>query len=597
MIAHRYVKLPFGQPRISLSGGSLWLRSRLGVGLVRVDPETLAITATTKVEETSRSPLVCVVGQTLMVNTGYSDVTGYDLNSGAVRFRRPGTLTGAHPEGAVVALREAGLPVRVLIDEAGAEQDRRAWSGDEDPLTFVEDDSGDEALLLTSGSRDERKELRGAGGTRVEAPPDAFEARRYGDLVLFSRGGGELTATNLASGRSLPLGRPHAGAVGPGAIAIVRHGALTLVDAALVAHRFALPLEGAKDVTLDSRCIYVASGELLLAVERVAAQPGDQLLAVERVGAPPVRDTSPARVVFAGASSLVAVQHPRYGRLNLTRPPELVLAKGDEVVLDRVVEGPAGVFKVQAWHKPSPTGSAAAFAPAASGDADAVLTFPVSLIAAGEPPAPAPPAPLAPSLRTLMRELALDLPRTLTRVFELWDDDPTARRALERCGLLLDLGPAGIEQGDPCVLPLAGNGAGDVVGLYLYPPAMGPGTALPVVDLWHETGELTWLAEDFDRYWEALLRKHAAASSGDRLRELCPGLGLAPSAAPPRWFEEAHGADVTVSPNNDLRARERRLVRALRETGANREVVTELAATYEALGWTYQRRTLLTQTE
>lgn len=594
MTGHRYRKLPFGQPRVSLSGGALWLRSRLGVGLVRVDPESLEVVATSKIDDTSRAPWVHVVGRTLMANTGYGDVSGYDLESGERRFRRPGTLVGARGELAVVALSEGGLPVRILIDEGGAERERRGWTATEDPLAFVEDADGGEPLLLTAGEHEPRRVLRDARGVRMEAPRDAFEARRHGALVLFSLGGGELAAGDLGSGRTRGLGRAHAAALGPGGLAVARHGALTLIDAALDSRRFALPLEGLKDVAMDARRVYVVSGDLLLVVERDATQPGDQPLSVARIGAPPVRDSSPARVVFAGASTLVAVQHPRYGRLNLTRPADVTLAKGDEVILDRVVEGPAGVFKVETWHKASPSPGEAPRRADPEADDEAVLTFPLGAIAAGEPPPPTPPPRLAPSLRSLARELGLELPGTLTRVFELWDEDQDARRALERCGLILDLAPSQIEAGDPCVLPLGGNGAGDVVGLYLYPPSAD--APLPVVDLWHETAELTWLAEDFDRFWETLLRKNAGVAAARTLRALCPGLGVMPAAPRPRWFEQAHGASGAAVATTDDLARERRAVRALRESGASRDVVRELAAIYERLGWTWQRRNLLEQT-
>jgi len=187
---------------------------------------------------------------------------------------------------------------------------------------------------------------------------------------------------------------------------------------------------------------------------------------------------------------------------------------------------------------------------------DAPVVSPISLVDA----AAAATGPFLHAQRadaTRLRELGAThgfaLTPLLERFLTVHDEDAVFRRWLDHLGFLVEVRSIATDWSgsDPCALALAGDGGGgDEVALYVYPPAFTAERSPPVVEFFHETNEMQWLARDFDAFF---LGKLAAWSEeqpelATRVRER---LGIAPKAVPevapspatpPRWLAVARAS-------------------------------------------------------
>ncbi|HEY8075350.1 MAG TPA: hypothetical protein VIF62_14600 [Labilithrix sp.] len=193
----------------------------------------------------------------------------------------------------------------------------------------------------------------------------------------------------------------------------------------------------------------------------------------------------------------------------------------------------------------------------------------------------------------------------LERIANAFEDDSNAIALLARIGLVVRdprvrwNARAGR---DPCLLDIAEDGAGDTIATYLYPP--GANGRVVVVAEPRGGGAATWLSDDFDAWFGGFL-DDARERVPDFVRLVLEALGLdasfpreQPTAIPPRWFFEAHGAAFTVADAEaalaagDVEGAERMLVSAAMRGSAN-EARTKLAAIYDQLGWAHPRAKVL----
>lgn len=142
---------------------------------------------------------------------------------------------------------------------------------------------------------------------------------------------------------------------------------------------------------------------------------------------------------------------------------------------------------------------------------------------------------------------------------------------------------------DPCLLPIAQLGNGQMLCAYYYPPA-----ASRTVRVVRAVGTsvVEWLSEDFDRWFAGFLY---TANKPSAAREAVKRLGLPQDfirpltrEIPPSWFALAHGPRFTLEDaelayaSGDLEGAERMLVAA--RTGA-----ALLAEIYGRLDWPHHR--------
>jgi hypothetical protein len=208
-------------------------------------------------------------------------------------------------------------------------------------------------------------------------------------------------------------------------------------------------------------------------------------------------------------------------------------------------------------------------------------------------------------LKRVSERLGFSIPRALEALVTKNDRDPQFRRWLDQLSIIVDITgfSTAWEGADPCLIGLAGNGGGDVVALYFYPPAHPAGASLPVVDWWHETNEVAWLAKDFDTWLAARLAEakedepEIAALVMERL-----GIGAPTSSseagAPPAWFLTAHGEgraevdDLARLMQSKPVEAERLAVRRLRDDPEDDETAALLSKLYEQLGWSWHLENL-----
>ncbi|MBL8954342.1 MAG: hypothetical protein JNK82_26425, partial [Myxococcaceae bacterium] len=491
----------------------------------------------------------------------------------------------------LVGVTPAGAPIELTHD---AKSPELLAGGDRLlVLATVEETAGPRTRVLAVESGAPRlREL-------FTVPAEIFAARSAasaGTLVAVTPGEDDGPSQCLAYALDAPTEpvrfttprQPWATAHGPLA-AIDQGTALALFavrDGRVCCLRLPLPEGSAPSVGLgEGRAVAVVSQQLIvLDTAALTFTPGVSASGLDAAPLvpPSTGDPVPATVVFDGAS-LVSVDHPRLGRLNLKRTsPTPALAANDRVVLDAITESMPGVWSVDAWHR--------------QGDpAPAPSTGPLTLSASQLPPlfhAPsAQPRDNLPRLRDAAARLGFTIPPLLEKLLAEYDKDPTVRRWLEQLSLFVEVTgfTTAWEGSDPCLLGLAGNGGGDVVSLYVYPPAHPPGAELPVVDWWHETNEVTWLASGFEAWWRAKLNEERKGSP-EVVTLLLERLGLAADfpraveAVAPDWLATSHGTA-------DEKA-ERALVGRLVDDPEDDTARAQLAAVYERLGWAWHRENL-----
>ncbi len=307
---------------------------------------------------------------------------------------------------------------------------------------------------------------------------------------------------------------------------------------------------------------------------------------------PGMSEPLPATVLFAGAQRVVT-EHPRLARVVLRRnSPTPPLAKGDLVVFDEMREAAPGKFTVVRWHK--------------QGEPPRATASPVVFLrASGLAPMPPERPPFAadsclPALQTAAKTLGFAIAPVLERFLALHDSDLGFRGLLNRVSILVEVtgGTTAWSGSDPCMLGLAGNGEGDVVSFYYYPPAHTPGAELPIVQWLHEDNTVEWVAQSFEVYLASCLRDAEKWSKpvvqAIRTRLDFPARA-AKKAKAPDWFLASHGRKRRgrLDDDDDV-ARERSLVRVLRDSREDEAAKSALLRVYERLGWRWHAEQLRT---
>lgn len=639
-MAHRTIDLPFSNAELHFTGGRLWAAPPVGAQLFGFDPVTLSVEA----RLTSQSRMFFVAHGLLVGDVGYGEVSAIDAQTGAPSWKRRGYVRGATASGFLVSTSQtlelvtpngessliarddsSRLPLPCILAEGlvwtvvGRELIGMAIEGQPERMTSIALGAGTVLPIAIPREHDghrlsiiERLEDRRGPRARLsalEGPSLEFVCEVEGEVRSAVATPDMVMFTLLEEGRRVivrgeervEISDARGACTSHGALATLQHGALVVVTPApggsgLVVSRAALPTETRGGIASSGAHLYATSGSRLFIIDPRALEPGDQAMSYARIVDAASADPEPAQVVFAGGA-LVAVNHPRLGRLSLDRTLSATpLAKGDAVILDDVKEAMPGLWKVSAWHKvgeeQAPTSAAAKL------EVGVAEMPPLFREAVKEH------RTFGPVLEAALGRHRLSLDGKLRRLVSLHDTDPTFARWLDRISMILDITGLSITQvegTDPCLLGIAANGNGDAISLYLYPPAIEAGIAPPVVDFWHETREITYLAADFDSYLEEELRSHAEDEIGKLILEKLGPLGKKrPTAEPPEWFIAVHGEgplpdrkEVAKLKKTDPRRAERMLVRLLREDPEDTKVAKELAALYKTLGWSWHRENLL----
>jgi hypothetical protein len=665
-MGHRYIELPFGNVEVAaVEANTVWVRSRIGVQAAAIDLATgevrhrFQLPATTLLDCRIRR-----LGGYVAANIERGEVSCIALASGAQAWRRSGELRGVTATGFVVAARRepggASLievsplgALRTLIDAPcppyelppAAVSARHVWTVSEKKLIGVPlvTSSGTSSFEVRLDSDDvglmpwrdgvlviESREERSGARTRLLAPELSTGQLRevatvQGELFVALAAATDdlLVAVETREGEDwdcqavalrgaehpIRLSVPKYARANAGAsiAAIAQHGALAMLcvkDLQPRCVRLPLPTGSLPSVGVGDGLICATVSKALFVVDASAipwaSAVTDHGAQFDPLVAKHSGDPVPATVVFAG-DSLVAVDHPRLGRLNLKRSSSSpTLASNDRVLLDSLREDLPGVWAVEAWHKEGD-------GPSTSPGPEKPLVLDVSQM----PPAYVEPAPTAlenlSRLRQVSQQLEFAIPSTLEKLAGEYDRDETFRRWLNRLSFLVEItGFSTAWQGsDPCMIGIAGNGGGDVIALYCYPPAHRPGGVLPVVDWWHETNEVSWLASDFGTYLSHRLHQarefapDVVALILERLA-LPTGFPKPTEQEPPAWFLAAHGSDVE-SPDRADAARlakespelaERKVVRLLRDTPDDDDAREMLGKLYDRLGWEWHKQNL-----
>lgn len=658
------MELPFGPVDVAgIHSGAAWLRSQVHAAVV--DLATAEVRFRLELPAGARfDHRIRFSGRLAAATIGQGEVVCVDVSSGKMAWRWTGEVRAATEGGFLVAARptpeEAAL-IEVATDGTGREILRvpfervlppavvaggRLWTVGGGKLIGVPFGkkrwfgraarpieipvAGAPALLpwrggllvglgeegrdgpitrlsALDGDRERLRDLRTVAG-EIFSPLSAV-----GDDVLLavaSREGDAWDCRAVALDDTEPpllLAVPrHARAAARDSIAaIAQDGALALFRTDrghLRCVRVPLPPGGAS-VAVGSGVACAAHGQKLFVVEVGALDFGDGVaergLDLAMVRRPSTADPQPAAVVFAG-SAVVLVAHPRFGRLKLDRGPSSpVVEPGEHVLLDGVREEQPGIWKVDSWRKEG----AAAAAPGAEGR----LTLGPEGLPPIYPVSVAPPRESLANLHRASERLGFVIPPLLEKVVAEHDRDEAFRRWMERLGLIVEVTGYSIawEGADPCMLSFAGDGGGDIHALYFYPPAHAGGGMLPVVDWWHETNEVSWIAADFDGYFAHVL--HAArGDTAGVVERVLERLGLPLGFPQPRagglpdWFLAAHAPDLPPLSLDEVAARaaadpvrtERELVRLLRADADEERARSLLGETYRRLGWTWHAENL-----
>jgi hypothetical protein len=634
-VVHRTHELPFVDASLTYAGGLLWATPRGGL-MLGLDPSSLSIAA----RFTSGSARFVVAGGQHVGDVNYGKVVALDIGTGAVAWRRDGYVQGAMQGGFLVSTSRTlervafdGTSTVLARDETSMSPLQGAVAGE---LVWVI--VGRELVGVTEDGVQQRRIVLPAGRAIPFVGPDGLLlaidvetgdgprcrlARVASDgLEEFAEIEGEARAAiatgglvllRLADGGCVVLQGEHRVRISAAVdacvcgerIAVLQAGAVIVVSQGDGVHaptvsRAALPDHATYGSIAGSETdIFASSGPRLFVIDPTRLVPGDQAMTYATADGATGAEPIPAQVVFAGPS-LVMVNHPRLGRLNLDRSQcAAPLAKGDAVVLDAVKELMPGKWRVEAWHR---AGDAAS-QPATTGVLEAGTDHLLPLFADVQDVH----RPVRPVASAALQRVDVPLDGLLDHLLRCFDEEPLLRRWLDRLSILIDItggSTTGMPGTDPCLLGIAGNGGGDTVSLYIYPPAIAAGLAPPVVDFWHETGEITHLAADFDTWLADRLRDDdddVASLVRARLGELPPT--RPPGEAAP-WFVAVHGEGPETDPRaiaelleRDPLAAERLLVRRLRERPEDTEVARDLAAVYGRLGWSWHRENLLANLE
>jgi hypothetical protein len=656
-MTHRYLVLPFPGDVAAFDDRIAWIRSHMGgVQAAAIDIDTgVTHLVTVGAHDLGRGALAPIGGAIVATVGRHSAVEWFDAATGASMRKTEGALCGVSSRASLVVVRTSvdggtrsivevngtsertlyvakhegsdldvvlglecvwmiqgkrlvgiplsagGMPIEIAVPRNTS---LVAWRGE---VLVVEDlvtRNGIRARLHAIDGRDLR-EL-----AIVDGEVDASSSVATHDLLLASlrdeSASCACVVVDLTSGAEVVrIDAPGLeSAVSNDIGAISQPGAITIVarrDGALCIQRIALPpvaegathnlnnsLSGVASLAVGARSI-LASLEGRLFIIDVGELPWrDADLQFVPVMLPRVTDPLPAKVVFAG-TELVATDHPRLGRLTVKRaastPP---LSKGDLIVLDELRETAPGKFTVVSWHKQGQ--------PASTTDLSLLFSRASDLARiAWERPAFEPDARL-PALRAAAKVIDFAIPPVLEKLLAFHDGELGFRRLLERISILIQVtgGTTTGSGSDPCMLGFAGNGGGDVVALYYYPPAHTPGAELPIVEWMHDDNTVEWVAQSFEVYLASRLRD-AEEWANPVVQAIRARLDL-PARAPkkakaPDWFLAAHGKKRKGSVEGDV-AHERRLVRALRDVPDDAAAKSELLALYERLGWRWHAEQL-----
>jgi hypothetical protein len=614
-MGHRYFELPFSGVDIAgVDAQLVWVRSGVGVAAFGIDH------ATGEVRHSLKFPSTLLVDRRIHVSQGFaaanverSEVSCIALSTEIQAWRRQGEVRGTTPAGFVLAERNS---------EGGARLVEVTPDGKAKALVEVPD-----AKYALPGAvvtarhvwTVSKKKLLGVpldGGA-----PRTFKVASKNAALLPFRGGVLLLETLEETTGT----RTRLSAVND-----------TLVElGALAGETFA--------------AISAASDGLVVSIASDEGEPWECVAASAEKLAEPLRLTVPARLPAAASGSVAAIaQHgalallsaqggaPCCVRIPIPTGSLPSVGVGPSVACVAVSKQLFVVDLAQVQWAPGSSAQSVAFLPAVGSGVAASAPAPagggfmrsfldgmrgkkaaeggavagsIALDVAGLPPAhvdaASRPQENLIQLERASERLGFAIPPALEALLSENDRDPQFRRWLDQLSILIEVSgfSTAWEGADPCMIGLAGNGGGDVVGLYFYPPAHSKGASLPVVDWWHETNEVAWLAKDFDTWLAGRLAEakgddpEIAALVMERL-----GLGTPTSSSeegpPPAWFLAAHGEGKA---NADDLARlmeskpveaERLAVRRLRDDAEDDETAALLRKLYTQLGWTWHLENL-----
>lgn len=645
-MTHRYLVLPFSADVAAFDERIAWIRGRIGgVHAAAIDIDTGATHLVTVGSHDLGRGRLLPIGSAIVAASGRNTAVGwFDAATGASIRTVEGALCGATADGSLIVVRTSREDgTRSLVEvEASAERtlytpDPKSWDLDvvlgrecawtirgERLVSIPLVPGGTPSEIAVPGSvsllawRDEvlvLEQLVAEGGIRTRL--HAINGRALRELATID---GEVNGSRSAATRDLlfasvpeldacvvvdlgsgaelfriedPL---HACAASRDIGAISQVGAITIVarrgDQVCI-QRIALPSEirddsCVADLTVGMGAILATHQRHLFVIDVAELAWRDVDVTFASVAAPRMSDPQPAKVVFAGAE-LVATDHPRLGRVTVKRTsPTPSLARGDLIVFDELRETAPQKFTVVSWHKQGETASPT--------DAPALVSR-VSDLARTTQARPAwEPDTRLPALRAAAKRLEFAIPRVLEQLLALHDGDRGFRRLLDKISILIEVtgGTTTWSGSDPCMLGLAGNGGGDTVALYYYPPAHTPGAELPIVAWMHEDNSVEWRAPSFELYLASRLRD-AENWAQPVVQAIRARLGLetgdAEKSKAPAWFLAAHGEKQARRGDGDL-ARERMLVRVLRDDPENAAAKSELLSLYERLGWQWHAEQL-----
>lgn len=461
--------------------------------------------------------------------------------------------------------------------------------------------------------------LSGADGTELAAFAGTLASVAldgqgvFAGAVRLAGGTWELVAGRLGDRRVLRFpGGGGAACAGDDFVAIT--GATPCVLHLFVAHGDFLsrvtvarpePEGSAGRALLLGSAIWVLAGRMLTRIDLAALPRGADhaLAATYHPLVPPARESAEtAKVAFALATGSVGLDHPRLGRIVMTRgPEEPPLARGDEIVLDDVAEELPGVFRVRSWH---PKGAGRTNRPPPP---PVVLEAPRvhAVLVEGEalpprPPKLGEPGALVRALQTLASEHGFTAPALLVRLFREADGDDVVRRWLSILGCEPEVYfPCPDWNADPFLVSFGAVGNGDAYCLYPYPPALAASGEPPVVEFFHETNTWELRAASFDVFFAWFLaRARSEPDVAPIVDLLAARLGLsglveqAPPAEPP-WVTtpetnaKALARAEALVTRGEAIAAERLLVGLwLGDGEAASEARDRLERLYQDLGWT-----------
>lgn len=343
--------------------------------MLGLDPSSLAIVA----QFPSGSRRFLVVGGKHVGDVDYGKVVATDIGTGAVAWRREGYVQAVTPDGLLVSTNRTLERVafdgtstvlvraeRSMSPLRGVAVGELAWTIVERELVGVTRDAvRQRAIALPAGRA---IPFVGPDGVLVAFDLETRDGPRCRLARVASDGleeiaeiegearaaiaTGRLVLLRLADGGCVVLQGEHRVRISAAVdacvcgerIAVLQAGAVVVVSQSDGVHaptvsRAALPDHATYGSIAGSDThVFASSGPRLFVIDPARLVPGDQAMTYATADGATGAEPIPAQVVFAGPS-LVMVNHPRLGRLNLDRSQcAAPLAKGDAVVLDAVKE-------------------------------------------------------------------------------------------------------------------------------------------------------------------------------------------------------------------------------------------------------------------